>query len=154
MVALTEGPVPGYSISDDVARFDVEAIHAFLTRAYWAEGRTIETVRRALAGSRAAVGVFDPEGRQVGLSRAISDGATFAWIADVYVLDGHRGRGLARWMLETLLAHPAVRDVRRFVLATRDAHTLYEGLGFVPLLQPERWMERPSADRPESPTTG
>jgi GNAT superfamily N-acetyltransferase len=134
-------PVPGYRLTTERAGLDVDAIHAYLTESYWAQGVTRETVERSIDGSVACIGAFDPEGRQVGFARAVGDGATFAWIADVYVLEGHRGKGLAAWMLATLVKHPALRGLRRVVLATRDAHRLYEQVGFGPLPFPERWMQ-------------
>ena len=134
-------PVPGYRLSTKRADLDVAAIHAYLTDSYWAQGVSRETVERSIDGSVASIGAFDPEGGQVGFARAVGDGATFAWIADVYVLEGHRGKGLAAWMLATLLEHPTLRGLRRVVLATRDAHRLYEQVGFGPLPYPERWMQ-------------
>ena len=136
------GPVPGYRLSDDPADFDLDAVHASLTASYWAEGVSRETVERSVRGSLVCVGAFDADGRQVGFCRAVSDGATFAYVADVYVLEGHRGRGLATWMLSELLSHPGLQGLRRTILATRDAHGLYAALGFVPFRRPERWMER------------
>jgi GNAT superfamily N-acetyltransferase len=134
-------PAPGYALTEDPAGLDVDAVHAFLTGSYWAAGVSRETVERSIRGSVACVGLLDPSGRLVGFCRAVGDGATFAYVADVYVLEGHRGRGLATWMLRSLMAHPAVRGVRRSMLATLDAHRLYARLGFVPVAQPERWME-------------
>ncbi|HJP66798.1 MAG TPA: GNAT family N-acetyltransferase [Actinomycetota bacterium] len=141
MTAAAPPPVPGYRLSTDPSDFDVPAIHAYLTTSYWAEGVSLETVRRSVEGSAVCIGVFDPEGRQVGFARAVTDQVTFAWIADVYVLEGHRGMGLAAWMLEALLADERLQGLRRVVLATRDAHRLYEGVGFGPLPFPERWMQ-------------
>jgi GNAT superfamily N-acetyltransferase len=120
---------------------DVSAIHAYLTESYWAEGVSLDSVQRSIEGSSVCIGIFDSEGDQVGFARAVGDAVTFAWIADVYVLDGHRGKGLAAWMLRELLAHPRLVGLRRVVLATRDAHRLYEGVGFGPLPFPERWMQ-------------
>jgi GNAT superfamily N-acetyltransferase len=140
---VTRGdPVPGYRLSEDPAAFDIDAIHGYLTESYWAEGISRETVERSIRGSLACVAIFDPEGSQVGFSRAVSDGATFAWVADVYVLEAHQGKGLASWMLSALLANPALHGLRRTVLATRDAHALYARFGFVPLRIPDRWMEK------------
>jgi GNAT superfamily N-acetyltransferase len=134
-------PVPGYRVSTDPADLDIDAIHAYLTESYWAQGVSRDIVERSVQGSVVSIGAFDPEGRQVGFARAVGDGTTFAWIADVYVLEGHRGKGVAAWMLATLLADPRLRNLRRVVLATRDAHRLYEQVGFGPLPFPERWMQ-------------
>jgi GNAT superfamily N-acetyltransferase len=98
-------------------------------------------VERSFAGSL-CFGLYDPGGGQAGFARAVTDRATFAWIADVFVLPEHRGRGLAGWLMRTVVEHPDLRGLRRTVLATRDAHRLYAGLGFAPLPRPERWMER------------
>jgi GNAT superfamily N-acetyltransferase len=147
-------PAPGYALTEDPARFDLDAIHAYLTASYWAGGVSRETVERSIRGSAACVGLLDRTGALVGFCRAVGDGATFAYVADVFVLREHRGRGLATWMLRSLLAHPAVAGVRRAMLATRDAHPLYVRLGFAPVAQPERWMEmtsRPGGHRPPDP---
>lgn len=138
---MSDPPVEGYRVSTEPADLDLAAIHAYLTTAYWSQAVSVETVRRSIEGSAVAIGLFDPDGAQVGFARAMSDGATFAWIADVYVLEGHRGKGLAAWMLEELLADGRLQGLRRIVLATRDAHWLYEGVGFGPLPFPERWMQ-------------
>lgn len=135
-------PVLGYRLSSDPSDLDPVAIHAFLSNSYWRKGDSLDLVERSIRGSFACVGAFDKQGRQVGFCRAVSDGATFAYIADVYVLEEHRSRGLASWMLFELLASPDLTSVHRTMLATRDAHSLYERLGFEPLKQPERWMEK------------
>jgi GNAT superfamily N-acetyltransferase len=134
-------PVPGYRVSTDPSELDLEAIHAYLTESYWAQGISLEDVRRSIEGSLVCAALFDEEDHLVGFARAVGDGATFAWIADVFVLDGHRGKGLAAWMVAELLADPRMAGLRRVVLATRDAHRLYEKVGFGPLPFPERWMQ-------------
>jgi GNAT superfamily N-acetyltransferase len=129
-----------YDISDDPLRVDVELVHRFLSEeAYWSRGISLEVVERALAGSL-CVGAYTESGEQVGFSRAVTDRATFAWIADVFVLQEHRGRGLGRAMVRALVEHPAHAGVRRFVLATADAHGVYRELGFEPLRAIERFM--------------
>jgi GNAT superfamily N-acetyltransferase len=128
-----------YVVSTDPAKLDVSAIHAFLSRSYWATGIPVETVARSLDGSL-CFGLYH-QGRQVGLARVITDGATFAYLCDVYILEKHRGRGLGRWLMETVMTHPALQGLRRWSLVTRDAHGLYAGLGFQPLQAPERHME-------------
>jgi GNAT superfamily N-acetyltransferase len=129
-----------YSISTDPARLDLDAIHAYLTsHSYWAEGISRELVVKALAHSL-CFGVY--HGRaQVGFGRVITDTATFAYLSDVYVLEAHRGRGLGKWLMATIVAHPDLQGLRRFSLATRDAQGLYAQFGFTPLRHPERHME-------------
>ena len=126
-------------VSTDPAKLDVAAVHAFLSRAYWCENIPRETVEHALRHSL-CFGLYDGKA-QVGLARVITDLATFAYLCDVYVLESHRGRGLGKWLIECVMAHPAVPGLRRFNLATKDAHGLYEQFGFTPLANAERWME-------------
>ena len=126
-------------ISTDPARLDVSAVHAYLSRSYWAEGIPREIVARALAGSL-CFGLYLGD-RQIGLARIITDRATYAYLCDVYVVDEFRGQGLGRWLMECVMRHPDLRGLRRFSLVTRDAHRLYAPLGFAPLKQPERHME-------------
>jgi GNAT superfamily N-acetyltransferase len=118
---------------------DLEAIHAFLTESYWSPGIPIATLERAMANSL-CFGVFHGQD-QVGLARVITDKASFAYLADVYVLEPHRGLGLCKWLLEVIQAHPDLQGLRRFMLATRDAHGLYRQFGFEPLANPSRMME-------------
>jgi len=127
------------SLSLDPSRLDIDAIHAFLTTTYWSPGISREVVARAVAGS-VCVGAFDGEA-QVGFARLVTDRATFAYLADVYVLEPYRGAGLARRMLDALFAEVNVKQLRRMMLATRDAHALYAQYGFTPLGAPERFME-------------
>ncbi len=130
-----------YLISTDRARLDVGLIHEFLSESsYWAQGRPRELVERSIEHSH-CFGIYHGE-RQVGFARVITDYATFAWIADVFVVEEFRGRGLAKWLCEVMLAHPELQGLRRWVLATKDAHELYRRTGFQELLRPERWMER------------
>jgi GNAT superfamily N-acetyltransferase len=130
-----------YLISTDRARLDVGLIHEFLSESsYWAQGRPREVVERSIEHSL-CFGLYHGE-RQVGFARVITDYATFAWIADVFVIEEFRGRGLAQWLCEVMLAHPELQRLRRWVLATKDAHELYRRTGFQELLRPERWMER------------
>jgi GNAT superfamily N-acetyltransferase/uncharacterized damage-inducible protein DinB len=127
-------------ISTDPALLDVPMIHDFLAnRSYWAAGRPLEVVRRALENSL-CFGLYERQ-RQVGLARLVTDRATFGWLCDVFVLEGYRGRGLAKWLIECVLSHPAVKGLRRVLLGTRDAHGLYERFGFTPLADPSRFME-------------
>jgi len=130
---------PGYSISSDRARIDVDAVHAYLARAYWSPGVPRDVVARAIAHSL-CVGLFLGE-EQVGFARAVTDRATFAYLADVYVLEAHRGRGLGKALIAALMAHEDLQGLRRMLLATRDAHALYGGFGFGPLADASRMME-------------
>jgi ribosomal protein S18 acetylase RimI-like enzyme len=128
-----------FSISTDPSRIDVDAIHAYLSRSYWAEGIPMEIVARSVDNSL-CFGLFE-SGRQIGLARVITDRATFAYLCDVYVLEECRDRGLGKWLMETVLQHPDLRNLRRFLLATRDAHGLYDRYGFKVLQNPDRYME-------------
>lgn len=128
-----------FVITTDASRFDLDAITAFLARSYWAEAIPREIVARAIAGSL-AFGLFDGA-RQIGFARAVTDRATFAYLADVYVLEEYRGRGLGKWLTETVLSHPELQGLRRWVLVTRDAHRLYAGFGFTPPANPAGYME-------------
>ncbi|HEV8580428.1 MAG TPA: GNAT family N-acetyltransferase [Thermoanaerobaculia bacterium] len=128
-----------FTVSTDPSRLDVEAIHAFLTTSYWAEGIPRETVERSLRSSL-CFGLYE-EGRQVGFARVITDGATFAYLCDVYVLPERRGLGLGRWLMECVMAHPDLQGLRRFSLVTRDAHELYRPFGFAEAQNPGRHME-------------
>jgi len=137
--AIIEAQRNDYCISTDKARLEVSAIHAYLTRSYWSPGIPKAVVEKAIAGSL-CFGLFSEQGNQVGFARAITDGATFAYLADVYVLEEHRGKGLGKWMVETILAHPSLQGLRRILLATRDAHELYAPFGFKALATPESFM--------------
>jgi GNAT superfamily N-acetyltransferase len=139
-----------YLISTEQARLDIEVIHDYLSNSsYWAAGRSLETVRRSVENSL-AFGLYRGE-QQVGFARVITDYATFAWLADVFVLEQFRGQGLAKWLIEVILSHPQLQGFRRWVLATKDAHELYRPFGFNELRLPERWMERPDPNMQESP---
>jgi GNAT superfamily N-acetyltransferase len=128
-----------YCITTDPQRFDLDAIHAYLTRSYWAEGISKSLVARSIEGSL-GFGLFDGE-RQIGFARIISDRATFAYLCDVYVLEEHRGQGLSKWLMEVVLSHPELQGLRRLFLATRDAHGLYARYGFTPPAKPGNFME-------------
>ncbi|MFZ6029627.1 MAG: GNAT family N-acetyltransferase [Chloroflexota bacterium] len=132
----------GYTISTDRERLDIHGIHRWLNESsYWAQGRPLETVQRSIDNSL-CFGVYDGE-QQVGFCRVVTDYATFGWLCDVFVLESHRGRGLSKWLIETVVAHPDLCNIRRLLLATRDAHTLYRRYGgFESLQNPERWMDR------------
>jgi len=130
-MSSTEGEAPvGYEISTDPARLDIAAMHAYLTRSYWSPGIPYATVQRAARNSL-CFGLYEMAGgSQVGLTRVVTDHATFAYLCDVYVLEAHRGRGLGKYLLNTVMAHPALTGARRAMLGTRDAHALYRQFGF------------------------
>jgi GNAT superfamily N-acetyltransferase len=139
-----------YTISDDRGRLDLGVIHRFISEeSYWGQGRDIEVVRRSVENSL-PFGVYRGA-EMVGFARVVTDYATFAWVADVFVVEGHRGRGLSKWLMEVILAHSELQGFRRWVLATKDAHGLYRQFGFHELKRPERWMERPDPQMRESP---
>jgi GNAT superfamily N-acetyltransferase len=122
----------GYELDDDPARIDLDATWGFLRTAYWSFGVPREVVARSIAAS-VCLGLYAPGGEQAGFARAVTDRATFAWIADVFVLEPHRGRGLGVWLVETLLSDPRLAGLRLTILATADAHGLYERFGFEPI---------------------
>jgi GNAT superfamily N-acetyltransferase len=128
-----------YEISTDSARLDVDAIHAFITRSYWSPGIPRATVARAIANSL-CFGAFW-QGQQVGFARVVTDRTTFAYLCDVYVLEAHRGHGLAKQLMDRVMKHPDLQGLRRMMLATLDAHGLYAQFGFTALGAPDRIME-------------
>ncbi len=136
----------GYVISDDRARIDSDVVHAFLRGAYWAgEHLPREIVERAVENSL-NFGIYRGD-EQVGGARAITDYATFAYVADVFVLEAHRGKRLGVWLLECVDEHPRLQNLRRWMLGTRDAHTLYEKSGWTRMkLDDDRWMEKADPD--------
>jgi GNAT superfamily N-acetyltransferase len=132
-----------FQITSDKTRMDLAAIHRFLSEeAYWAKNRTIEQTRTAIENS-ICFGVFRGK-EQVGFARVITDKATFAYLGDVFILNEFRGRGLSKLLMQTIVEHPELQGLRRWILATKDAHGLYEQFGFSTLKFPERWMERPA----------
>ena len=134
----------GFTISTDPARLDLDVIHGFLSTSYWATGIPREVVRRSIEHSL-CFGIQEG-GRQVGFARVITDRATFGYLGDVFVLESHRGRGLSKWLMECVHAHPELQGFRRWVLLTRDAHGLYARHGWKPLASPDRYMERWAPD--------
>ncbi|CAI0830265.1 Uncharacterized protein conserved in bacteria [Serratia entomophila] len=120
-----------YLISTDVARLDIDAIHAYLTRSSWAEGIDKDTVRLSIANSL-CFGLFDGE-RQIGFARLVTDYATFGYLCDVYVLEEHQGNGLGLWLAECCQAHPLMARLRRIMLVTSTAPWLYEKVGYTAL---------------------
>ena len=129
----------GFVADDDAARIDLDVVQGFLSTSYWAQGISRELMAKAVANSL-NVGVYDAEGAQVAYARAATDRATFAWIADVFVLPSHQGHGLGRFVVSTLLDHPELQGLRRVMLATADAHELYRSYGFEDLADPSRFL--------------
>ncbi|MBI1213236.1 MAG: GNAT family N-acetyltransferase [Alphaproteobacteria bacterium] len=130
-----------YEISTDAQRLDLDVIHGFLSTSYWSPGIPREVVERAIANSL-CFGVYAQDGGQVGFARLVTDRATFAYLADVFVLEEHRGKGVSKRLMEAIVAHPELQGLRRWTLATRDAHSLYARYGFTPIAKPDRMMER------------
>jgi GNAT superfamily N-acetyltransferase len=130
-----------YIISTDNDRLNIPLIHDFISnQSYWGQGRKVETVQLALNNSL-NFGLYK-NAHQIGFARVVTDYCTFAWLADVFIVEGYRGAGLSKWLMEVIMNHPRLVNMRRWVLATKDAHGLYGQFGFSPMLQPERWMER------------
>lgn len=131
-----------FALSTDKSKLNIPRIHDYLSqRSYWAQGRPLEVVRRSIEHSL-CFGVYHGA-EQVGFARVVTDYATFAWLCDVFILETARGHGLGKWLIESVIAHPDLQGLRRFILATRDAHELYRRCGgFEVLRAPERWMEK------------
>jgi len=127
-----------FNISTEKEKMDVNLIHSFLTRSYWAEGISKEIIRRSIEGAL-CFGVFEND-KQVGFARMITDKATFAYLADVFIIDEYRGLGLSKWLMEVIMSYPDLQGLRRMMLATRDAHELYKKFGFTQLNNVDRWM--------------
>lgn len=128
-----------FTITTEKEKFDVEFIHSFLTRSYWAEGISKEVIKRSIDGAL-CFGLFEND-KQIGFARTITDKATFAYLADVFIIEEYRGRGLSKWLMEVLMSHPSLQGLRRMMLATKDAHGLYEKFGFTALNNVDRWMQ-------------
>lgn len=131
---------PPYTITTDSAQLQLDVIYQFLTDSYWAKGIPKTTVQQSLEHSL-NFGVFH-ETQQIGFARVISDYTTFAYLADVFVLESYRGKALSKWLMTCIMEHPSLQGLRRWLLATLDAHSLYEKYGFTPLAHPEKIMER------------
>ncbi len=140
MPQLLEVHKDSFTISTDPARLDIESIAEMLTRAYWAQGRTREMIARYVQHSL-VFGLYEGD-KQIGLARIVSDYTTFAWLCDVFIHEDYRGHGLGKWLMETIHSHPDLQGLRRWMLATRDAHGLYKQFGWTPLANIERWMEK------------
>ena len=130
----------GFFITNDIEKMDLDAIHLAIAGSYWAKGIPFETFLRSLQNSL-SFAVLDNQNSTVGFARVISDYATFAYLGDVYIFESHRGRGLSKWLMDTIVSHPKLQGLRRFMLATSDAHGLYQQYGFTPLNRPDIMME-------------
>lgn len=139
MTQIIETHRDRFTISTDPARLDIEAILDFFTRAYWTLGRPRERTERALSNSL-VFGVYEGT-KQVGIARVVTDYAIVAYLCDVFIHEDYRTHGLGKWLIETVMAHPDLQGLRRWTLATRDAHGLYKQYGFSPLTDPTSWME-------------
>jgi len=129
-----------FLISTSRERLNLNVVHHFLTNCYWAKGIPREVVARSVEHAL-CFGIYDGNGAQVGFARVISDFATIAYVGDVFVLETHRGQGLGKWLMQCITQYPALQNLRRWILTTRDAHGLYSQVGFTPVKFPERFME-------------
>ena len=128
-----------YRISTDKKEINLAYVHGFLSQSYWAQNIPVDVVQRSIEGSL-CFSVFYKE-EQIGFARVISDEASFAYLADVFIDEGFRGRGLSKWLMEVIMNYPGLQGLRRFLLATRDAHGLYKQFGFTQLSYADRWMQ-------------
>ena len=132
--------ISGYKFSSDTNEMDVSVIHGYISRSYWAKNIPLPTMKKAIDNSL-CFGVFTDSGEQVAFARMVTDSATFAYLADVFVLEEHRGRGISKWIMKNIIEHPNLQGIRRMALATSDAHGLYKEFGFKALNSPESFME-------------
>lgn len=128
-----------FTISTDPARLDVDTICDFLTRAYWANTRPRERTERAIQNSL-VFGVYDGD-NQIGVARVVTDYSIFAYLCDLFIHEDYRAHGLGKWLIQTIMEHPDLKDMRRWVLVTNDAHGLYKQFGFTSIEDPEHWMQ-------------
>jgi len=133
-----------YSISTDVNQLDLNVIHQFLASSYWAKGLPLEVLQRSIQNSL-IFGLYKSK-QQIGFARLITDHATFAYVADVFILEPFREQGLGKWLMETIISYPELQGLRRWLLATKDAHELYRRFGFTELNNSDRFMEKWSPD--------
>lgn len=134
-----------YLISDDRLKINLDFVHQYLSQeSYWAQNIPVEVVKRSIEGSL-SFGIYQ-SGKQVGFARVVSDKATFAYLADVFITEEHRGKGLGKWLMVTIHAHPKLQGLRRWMLGTRDAHSLYAKFGWTPLPTPDRFMQLHNPD--------
>ena len=134
-MTVTKNP---FVISTEKEKLDIDFVHSFLTLSYWAEGISKEIIKKSVEGAL-CFGVFEND-KQIGFARMITDKATFAYLADVFIIEDYRNLGLSKWLMEVIMSHPDLQGLRRMMLATRDAHGLYEKFGFTPLTNVDRWM--------------
>ncbi|WP_428240007.1 GNAT family N-acetyltransferase [Gynuella sp.] len=132
--------ITDYRFSSDLQDMDIDAIHQFLSQSYWSKGLPLSVLQKAMENSM-CFGVFASDQQQVGFARMITDKATFAYLADVYILEAHRGKGLSKWLVKNILEHPDLQGLRRILLATRDAHELYSRFGFEPVQDATPFMQ-------------
>jgi GNAT superfamily N-acetyltransferase len=138
------------TISTDKSRLDVVAVHRYLSeKSYWAAGRTVETVRQTIDHSL-CFGMYGPDNKLLGFARVVTDHAVFAYLMDVFILEEHRGKGLGKKLVEHIIAFPALKHISRWMLATADAHGLYEKFGFGALAAPEKHMEKVDGQRSQT----
>jgi N-acetylglutamate synthase-like GNAT family acetyltransferase len=137
---ITEWRMNDYLISTDKARIDLNVVHSFLSQSYWAEGISKQLIQKSIEHSL-CFAVYKGQ-NLIGFARAITDFTTFAYLADVFIVPPERGKGLSKWLVQVIIGHPQLQGLRRFILATRDAHSLYAQFGFKTFDKPERWMER------------
>jgi len=128
-----------FSITTDESKIDISYVHRILSNSYWSENIPFEIVQRSIKGSLCFAVFFQQ--KQIGFARVISDEATFAYLADVFIDPDFQGRGLSKWLMKTIMEYPSLQGLRRILLATRDAHGLYRQFGFTPLTSPDRWMQ-------------
>jgi GNAT superfamily N-acetyltransferase len=130
----------GYRITTHIDEMNLQVIHEFLANSYWSKGIPYSTLKRAIENSL-SFGVLADQGEQVAFARMVTDRATYAYLADVFVVESHRGKGIAQWLVQTIMDYPDLQNLRRITLATRDAFGLYEKVGFTPLVKPQIFME-------------
>ncbi|MDQ2693749.1 MAG: GNAT family N-acetyltransferase [Chloroflexota bacterium] len=140
MLQIFEAQRDTFTISTDPGRLDVDAIVDMLSRAYWAIGRPRDRTERAIQNSL-VFGVYNGD-KQVGVARVVTDYSVFAYLCDVFILEDYRTHGLGKWLLETILEHPELREMRRWLLVTNDAHGLYRQYGYAEIEDPEHWMQK------------
>lgn len=140
MEQIFEAHHDSFTVSTDPARLDMNAIYDFLSRAYWAKGRPRERTQDAMKNSL-VFGLYQGE-KQIGIARVVTDFSIVAYLCDVFIDDEYRGHGLGKWLVQSILEHPDLKHIRRWLLATDDAHGLYQQFDFEPLAEPEKWMQR------------
>jgi len=141
MTQLMEIHRDQFTISTDSSRLDMNAVYDFLSRSYWAKTRPRERTDAAFTNSL-VFGIYNEGGNMVGMSRVVTDFCIVAYLCDVFIDEAARGHGLGKWLMQSMLDHPNLKHVRRWLLATDDAHGLYQQFGFVPLTEIEKWMQR------------